>query len=75
MRKIPKIPWTIIMPALSIPFGALCDGDHLGFDLLTLKSKYGMLKPELVEPLKALDDDVEVMPSTTCNKKATRRNR
>jgi len=53
MRKIPKIPWTVILPVVSIPLGVLCDGGHLGFDLLTLKSKYGVLEPEIIQPLKA----------------------
>eukprot|EP00443_Scrippsiella_acuminata_P000916 CAMPEP_0115220330 /NCGR_PEP_ID=MMETSP0270-20121206/27390_1 /TAXON_ID=71861 /ORGANISM="Scrippsiella trochoidea, Strain CCMP3099" /LENGTH=1070 /DNA_ID=CAMNT_0002634379 /DNA_START=14 /DNA_END=3226 /DNA_ORIENTATION=+ len=52
MRKVPKIPWTVILPVVSIPLGVLCDEGVLGFDLLTLKSKYGVLKPELVVPLK-----------------------
>eukprot|EP00928_Gymnodinium_smaydae_P087040 TRINITY_DN7139_c0_g1_i1.p1 TRINITY_DN7139_c0_g1~~TRINITY_DN7139_c0_g1_i1.p1 ORF type:complete len:1095 (+),score=184.92 TRINITY_DN7139_c0_g1_i1:189-3473(+) len=52
MRKIPKIPWTVILPTVSIGLGLLCEYDLLGFDLLTLKSKYGILEPELVVPLK-----------------------
>lgn len=53
MRKVPKIPWTVLLPVVSIPLGFLCDEGHLGFDLLTLKSKYGTLEPELVQPLAA----------------------
>eukprot|EP00928_Gymnodinium_smaydae_P087042 TRINITY_DN7139_c0_g1_i6.p1 TRINITY_DN7139_c0_g1~~TRINITY_DN7139_c0_g1_i6.p1 ORF type:complete len:888 (+),score=153.93 TRINITY_DN7139_c0_g1_i6:679-3342(+) len=52
MRKIPKVPWTVILPTVSIGLGLLCEYDLLGFDLLTLKSKYGILEPELVVPLK-----------------------
>jgi len=55
MRKLPKIPWTVILPVVSIPLGVLCDGGHLGFDLLTLKSKYGVLEPEIVQPLRPCD--------------------
>jgi len=57
MRKIPKIPWTVLLPVVSIPIGFLADPDrdHLGFDLLTLKSKYGMLEPEIVQPLRSSD--------------------
>jgi len=58
MRRIPKIPWTVILPMVSIPLGVLADADVLGFDLLTLKSKYGMLQPELVQPLKPLEAEV-----------------
>mmetsp|Transcript_82668 Transcript_82668/g.177106 ORF Transcript_82668/g.177106 Transcript_82668/m.177106 type:complete len:923 (+) Transcript_82668:87-2855(+) len=60
MKKIPKVPWTIIMPLASLPFGVLCDSGAIDVDLLTLKSKYGMLKPELVQPLKPLN--AEPMP-------------
>jgi len=59
MKKVPKIPGTVIIPLLSIPLGALCDADLLGFELLTLKSKYGMLKPEMVKPLKPLGELAE----------------
>ena len=50
MRKIPKIPWTVILPLVSIPLGVICSEMDVGFELLTLKSKYGTLKPELVVP-------------------------
>jgi len=53
MRKIPKIPWTVILPLVSIPLGILCTETDVGFKLLTLESKYGTLKPELVQPLRA----------------------
>jgi len=56
MKKVPKVPWTVIIPVLSIPLGALCDADLLGFELLTLKSKYGMLKPDMVKPLRPLGE-------------------
>jgi SulP family sulfate permease len=49
MRKVPKIPWMLVLPAVCIPIGWVCDTN--GLNLLTLKSKYGMLKPELVQPL------------------------
>jgi len=55
MRKFPKIPWTVIIPVLSIPLGALSNHGFLGgFELLTLQSKYGMLEASLVTPLKPL---------------------
>lgn len=55
MRKLPKIPWTVVIPLLSIPLGALGDADIgvLPFEVLTLKSKYNF-QPRLVEPLKPL---------------------
>jgi len=57
MRKIPAIPWTVVLPIISIPIGALSNHDLLGsFQLLTLKSKYGMLDPTLVMPLTPLTD-------------------
>jgi SulP family sulfate permease len=57
-RRIPKIPWTVVYPLVSIPLGALADQGLLGFELLTLKSKYGMLTPALAEPLKPLGEIV-----------------
>jgi len=59
MKKVPKVPWTVIMPLISIPIGWLCDAGHLAVELLTLKSKYGMLSPNLVSSLKPLGDLVE----------------
>eukprot|EP00927_Polykrikos_kofoidii_P085362 TRINITY_DN926_c0_g1_i4.p1 TRINITY_DN926_c0_g1~~TRINITY_DN926_c0_g1_i4.p1 ORF type:complete len:629 (+),score=74.09 TRINITY_DN926_c0_g1_i4:72-1889(+) len=53
MRKVPKIPWTVVIPVLSIPLGALAEHDILPFEILTLKSKYNF-EPKLVEPLKPL---------------------
>lgn len=55
MRKFPKIPWTVIMPFLSIPLGWVCDAGHVDLDLWTLKTKYGILKPELAQLPQSLD--------------------
>jgi SulP family sulfate permease len=53
MRKVPKIPWTVVIPVLSIPLGALAHVGVFPFEILTLKSKYDF-EPKLVEPLKPL---------------------
>jgi len=54
MCKFPKVPWTVIMPVVSIPLGWACNAGHLDLDLWTLKTKYGVLSPELVQPLQPL---------------------
>jgi len=51
MRKLPKIPWTVIIPVVSIPLGYFIYKVDVGFDLLTLESKYGVLKPEIVKSI------------------------
>merc|ERR1719384_2063849 len=46
------------MPFLSIPLGWVCDAGHVDLDLWTLRTKYGILKPELaqlVQPLQPLE--------------------
>jgi SulP family sulfate permease len=55
MRKVPKIPWTVILPVVSVPIGLLCDSGTVDIELLTLKSKYGILAPELVQSLKTTE--------------------
>lgn len=64
MRKYAKVPWTVIIPFLSIFLGWLggvphadevsSDSSLLPLDLLTLKSKYGDLPFHLYQPLKPL---------------------
>jgi SulP family sulfate permease len=55
MRKIPKIPWMVVLPGLTIILGWLCFEEHIeGWALPTLKTKYGELEPDIVN----LPDDV-----------------
>ena len=49
MRKVPKIPWMVVLPGLTIILGYLCNEGHIdGWDLPTLKTKYGELEPDIV---------------------------
>jgi len=46
-----SIPWTVIIPLLTLIFGYLSNTDKLGgIELPTLKDKYGTLKAQIIEP-------------------------
>lgn len=63
MKRFPNMPWTVIVPFASVPLGYLADSGNsmIGFDLLTLKTKYGVLAPELVQPLRPIG---QIVPSS-----------
>ena len=51
MRKVPAVPWMVLIPVTTIFFGWMCDpeaGFVTGWPLPTLKTKYGMLQPDIV---------------------------
>jgi len=55
VKYLPKIrgvsiPWTVIIPIVTMVFGYLSDSDHFGGIVIpTLKNKYGVLKARVVE--------------------------
>ena len=50
IRHNPKVPWSILIVSMGVAIGFLDAQGHLGVSLTTLKDRYGMLEPVVIEP-------------------------
>ncbi|EKX48565.1 hypothetical protein GUITHDRAFT_136674 [Guillardia theta CCMP2712] len=49
LKKVPKIPWMVIVPFVTIIFGYVASGESEGFSLDTLKTEFGVLTNDIIE--------------------------